>query len=119
MAVEDLGASETIAGHPTRKYRIKPTNPDEAVELWIATDIPGIDYKAFAGMFGARFTGTDSRMAAKIPTGFAMRVVGKTGGMEVTKIDKATFSDADFEVPAGINVLDLGAMMGGRGRGSN
>jgi hypothetical protein len=116
VSIDDLGAGESILGHATHKYRIKPANPDEAVEVWIATDIP-LDYKKFASAFGARFTGTDARMVAKIPNGFALKVVGKTGTMEVTKIDKASFDDSEFQVPAGIQVMDLSGMMGGRGRG--
>jgi hypothetical protein len=40
------------------------------------------------------------------------------GTVEVTKIDKTSFTNADFEVPAGLQVMDLSGMMGGRGRGN-
>jgi hypothetical protein len=117
--VEDLGPGETILGYKTHKYRIR--QPDGTVEAWIA-DLPGIDFKKFATGFGAQFSGMHPRMAEKIPSGFALKVVisGKeTGTMEVSKIEKTSFTNSDFEVPAGLQVMDLGAMMGGRGRGGH
>jgi hypothetical protein len=115
--IEDLGAGETMLGYKTHKYRVR--QPDNTVEFWVA-ELPGTDFKKFATNFGARFSGIDPRMAEKIPAGFAMKAVvsGKDPvTMEVTKVDKTSFSDADFEVPAGIQVMDMSGIMGGRGRG--
>ena len=120
VVVEDLGSGGTVLGHSTHKYRIKPANADP-MEAWFATDVPGLDYKKFASSFGASFTGSDAKAAAKMPTGFPLKMVG-TGtnafSLEVTKIDKSSFADSDFEVPSGMQVMDMGAMMGGRGRGN-
>lgn len=115
--IEDLGAGETILGYKTRKYRIRQT--DNTVEAWIA-ELPGVDFKKFAMGFGAQFTGINPRMAEKIPSGFAVKAVmsGKdTGTMEVSKIEKTSFTESDFQVPAGIQVMDMSGMMRGRGRG--
>ena len=117
--IEDLGAGEPILGYKTHKYRVRQGD-NSTVEAWIA-DLPGIDFKKFATGFGARFSGMDARMAEKIPSGFALKVVmsGKDSGMiEVTKVEKTSFANADFEVPAGLQVMDLSGMMGGRGRGN-
>jgi hypothetical protein len=117
VTVEDLGAGEAILGYKTHKYRVR--QPDNTVEFWVA-DLPGTDFKKFVTGFGARFSGVDPRMAAKMPSGFAMKVVvtGKDPvSTEVTRIEKTSFTDADFEVPAGMQVMDMSGMMGGRGRG--
>ena len=43
--------------------------------------------------------------------------VAAAQALEVTQAGKTSFEESDFEVPPGIQVMDLGAMMGGRGRG--
>jgi hypothetical protein len=115
--IDDLGAGETILGHKTHKYRVR--QPDNTVEAWIA-ELPGVEFKKFVMGFGARFSGVDPRMAEKIPSGFAMKIVvtGKDAvTMDVTKVEKTSFTDSDFEVPTGIQVMDMPSM-GGRGRGN-
>src|SRR5205085_12152457 len=117
--IEDMGAGETILGYKTHKYRIR--QPDNTVEFWVA-ELPGTNFKKFVTGFGAHFSGVDPRMADKIPQGFALKVVvtGKDPvTTEVTKIEKTSFTDSDFEVPAGIQVMDMSGMMRGRGRGTS
>lgn len=135
--VAELGAGEAILGHPTRKYRIttKATVNGSATETvtesWFATDLAGAEdgFKKFTQSFGAQFSGASAKgiqdaMAAKMPKGFPLRSIttatesGKTQKitMEVTQVGKATFEASAFEVPAGIQLMDMSGMMGGRGR---
>jgi hypothetical protein len=137
--VADLGAGEAILGHPTHKYRIttKATvngTPSETVtDSWFATDLAGAEegFKKFSKSFGAQFSGGAAKgmqdaIASKMPKGFPLRSItnvtqsGKTSKttMEVTQVGKATFEASDFEVPAGIQLMDMSGMMGGRGRGN-
>ena len=116
--VEDLGAGESIAGRATHRYRFKATN-GETTEVWLATDLAGLDFKAFSQSFAMQMGGSGN-VLSKINPGFPMRIVvaGKTTpAMEVTKIEKASFPESTFEVPPGVQVMDGAAMMGGRGRG--
>jgi hypothetical protein len=135
--VEDLGAGGQIAGHATRKYRITTKanvngNPMETVsESWFATDLSGAEegFKKFSSSFGAQFSGNSAKeiqdaMMSKMPKGFPMRSVteisegsSKTKAtMEVTRIEKSSFEGPEFEVPTGIQLMDMSGMMGGRGR---
>ena len=142
VTVDDLGAGEAILGHATRKYRIHETYAlgsggaqESTTESWFATDLAGAEegFRKFSESFGAQFgSGNASKSLvdakrAKMPKGFPLKSItttakpdGKTTTtMEATKVGKMSFDASDFEVPAGIQVMDLGAMMGGRGRGGN
>ena len=139
--VTDLGAGEPILGHATHKYRFhetyksgsEATPHDVTSDAWFSTDLGGAEegFRKFSESFGAQFGSgnaakplVDARRA-KMPKGFPMKMVSTTAKaegktvttMEVTRIGKMSFEASDFEVPAGIQVMDLGALMGGRGRG--
>ena len=124
FTVQDMGAGESIAGHPTHRYKMTGASGG-AAEVWVATDIPGLNYKTFASAFGAQFSGASANVASKLPAnGFALKVVstnnGATTTMEVTQVDKSNFEPSVFEVPAGITPMDIGGMMGrGRRGGGN
>lgn len=133
VALEELGAGETIMGHKTKKYKMvqsylmggKPYSG--TTEFSMATDMTDAEtgLKKFNDTFGKQFLGAatskevQAEMQAKTPPGFAMRTVvsmttpdgPQTMKMEVTKAEKATIDEKDFEVPAGIQLMDMGAMM--------
>jgi hypothetical protein len=55
-----------------------------------------------------------------MPSGFPLKIVGSgqnAFNFEVKKVEKTSFSDADFEVPPGVQVMNI--PMGGRGRGGH
>jgi hypothetical protein len=120
--IEDLGAGEKLIGHATRKYRIKDTGGSGYMDIWLTTDLKGLDFRKFVQAFGKQMSGSDARTWASVPEGFPLKTVTTSADnsvttMEVLSADKKSFAEADFEVPAGIQVLDLGGLMGGRGRG--
>jgi hypothetical protein len=146
VVVEDLGSGGSIHGFPTRKYRIKQTytatggganSPkgaqDVTSEAWFTTSIDGAveGLKKFSESFGAQFGGGSSargvvdELRGKMPQGFPLKMISTqvSGGkttvttMEVSQVTKTTFGPADLEVPSNIQLLDMSAMMGGRGRG--
>lgn len=132
MSVVDLGAGEAIAGRATRKYKVTQSyriddRPFEGTtEVWMATDMADAEeaLKKF-GAFGHQFVGAatskdiQAEMDAKMPKGFALRTLvnmttpdgPQSVRMETVKAEKATFDDKDFEVPAGIQLMDMAAMM--------
>jgi hypothetical protein len=131
--LENLGAGETILGRKTTKYRLTQTyqmggKPYDGVsEIWTTADMRDAEagLKKFQVTFGMNFVGAatsnevKAELQAKTPPGFAMRTVVKmttpegTTNMklEVTKAEKATFDAKEFEVPAGIQLMDMGQMM--------
>jgi hypothetical protein len=140
--VEDLGAGESILGFPTRKYRLKQAYTttgrgggaqDVTTDVWMTTSISGADaaLRRFSESFGSQYTaGSNARgvvdaLSAKMPQGFPMKSVAteRRGNgsvvttMEVTELTKTAFSQSEFDVPSGIQLIDMNAMMGGRGRG--
>lgn len=142
VQVEDLGAGESIQGFPTRKYRLKQTYTttgrgggaqDVTTDVWMTTSIVGADaaLRRFSESFASQYTaGSNARgvvdaLSAKMPQGFPMKSVAteRRGNssvvttMEVTELSKASFAAGDFEVPPTIQLIDMSAMMGGRGRG--
>ena len=134
--IEDLGAGEQVLGHATHRYRTKEMIPargtipagEEVTEILAATDLPGADglFRRFGETFGAQMgdSGCPGVMET-FPKGFPMRTVSTKPGangpvterMEVTKIEKKDFSASDFEIPAGIRMME-GNPFGGRGRGN-
>lgn len=133
VTVEDLGAGETILGHKTKKYKmvqsylmgVKPFSG--VTEFSMATDMTDAEtgLKKFNDSFGKQFVGAatskevQAEIQAKTPPGFAMRTIvnmttpdgPQTMKMEVTKAEKASIDEKDFEVPAGIQLMDMAAMM--------
>jgi hypothetical protein len=111
---------------------------DASSEMFMTTELPGMAdglqkfADSFAGAFNGIMGGGAKEMAdalkGKTPKGFAMKVLvtsketnaagvtsNSTTTVEVTEFSKSTFEATDFEVPAGIQVMDMAAMMGGRG----
>jgi hypothetical protein len=127
ITVTDLGPGETILGHPTRRYRVTEnststgTGAPDAVEVWLASDLADVEagFKKLGNSFATSFFGPvfAGSAAGKVPPGFPLRVVGTTAaGKEVMRLDvsraeKLNIDDKEFEVPAGIQMMDLGAMM--------
>lgn len=131
--LQDLGAGEAILGHKTKHYKMTQKysmggKPYEGVsEIWMATDMTDAEsgFKKFNDSFGMQFVGaaTSKEVQAEIqgkqPPGFAMRMLVSmttpTGPqnmkIEVTKAEKASFEDKEFQVPSGIQLMDMGAMM--------
>jgi hypothetical protein len=132
ISVADLGVGESIVGRSTRKYKMTQSylidgKQHEGVsEIWIATDMADAEValRKF-GAFGNQFVGAatskhvQAEMDAKMPKGFALRTLvtmttpdgAQTVKMETVKAEKATFDDKEFEVPAGIQLMDMAAMM--------
>jgi hypothetical protein len=133
VSVEDLGAGETILGHKTKKYRMTQSylmggKPFSGVtEFLMATDMTDAEagLRKFNDSFGKQFVGAatskqaQAEIQAKTPPGFAMRTVvalttpdgQQNMRMEVTKAERASIDEKDFEVPAGIQLMDMGQMM--------
>lgn len=139
--VDDLGAGESILGHPTHKYRIRSTymingeKQADTSETWFATDLTGSDdgFGKFFTTFGAAFSGGNSSKSvadavrAKMPKGFPVKIITNSNTpqgpvvttIEASEITKTSFEPADFEVPAGIQLMDTGSLMGGRRGGKD
>jgi hypothetical protein len=124
--VDDLGAAETIAGHPTHKYRIhsKTATGEDLTEAWLATDITGAE-DAFFRM-GESMPGGGSKCIGDVikaksikgfPVKFTTTANGKSTTMEATRAEKSNFDASEFEIPPGINIMDGAGMMGGGRRG--
>lgn len=132
VTLNDIGPGEAILGHPTRHYKMTfeskgSSSPDNGVvELWMATDMNDIaaGYKKFGEAFGNSFFSGGSEkkgdaIADKMPAGLPLRMTvsgTSTNGsemmkMEVTKAEKSKFDDKDFEVPAGIQLMDMSGLM--------
>lgn len=133
VKLDDLGPGETILGHPTRHYKlthqmtVDGKQESGAAEVWVATDLKDAEagFRKFGESFGKSFLGASSDKAedaifAKMPGGFPLRIVAGTGSetvrVDVTKAEKVSIDEKEFEVPAGIQLMDLARMMGGRGR---
>jgi hypothetical protein len=137
MNVDDLGAGETVLGHPTRKYRIRQTYSldgkahEGTSEALFATDLGAAEkgFRKFNESFGGQFLGSSTAkgvneaLMAKMPAGFPLRMTSVmqtptgriTVTMETSKAEKVTFDEKEFEVPANIQLMDMAGM--GRGRG--
>ena len=145
LKVTDLGAGERVAGYATRRFRadmkfkttvdengLKTTETnDSSYEFWITTDrgdvmaaLRAFDKATGNSVVGGQKEISDALMSKLPPNSSVLRAVGhnltnegKTSmKMEVTEIKKATFEPAEFEVPPGVQVMDMNAMTGGRGR---
>lgn len=111
---------------------------DVSGDMFMTTDVPGLaeGLQKFAEMFAGAFSGMAGAagkdmadaMKGKMPKGFPMKVAvtskqtdaagvvtNLSTTVEVTEFTKATFDSADFEVPPGMQVMDMATMMGGRG----
>jgi hypothetical protein len=151
VSVDDLGAGEALLGHPTHKYRVKQaftlnmsamgmnqsTTTESTSEMWMATDFPEADLRAFETFnktFGQSFGGLtamggegmkklNDELQAKMPKGFplkqsvtgTMTMQGRSQAirttMEVASMSKATLEQALFDVPAGYKVNDMSRML--------
>ncbi len=116
--VEKTGKSDTVAGYRCEVWHIADAKSKSTVDLCIAQE--------GASWFHIPLLGVPAEYAwaSEILDGhhFPLRAVinengAEQGRLEVTKIEKKSLPAASFEVPAGINVMDLdqmmGAMMGG------
>jgi hypothetical protein len=113
---------------------------DDVSELWMTTAMPGFadGLEKFAETLGNAFGGAGqgasselaAAMAGKIPKGYPLKSVVKsnttdangqarttTTTIEVLDVSKATLDASEFDVPAGIQVIDPMQMMRGRGSG--
>jgi hypothetical protein len=133
VTLEDLGAGETILGRKTKKYKLaqnylmggKPYSGES--EIWTTTDMSDaeVGLKKFNETFAMNFIGAATskevkgEIQSKTPPGFPLRTIirmttpdgAQTVKMEVTKAEKASIDDKEFEVPAGMQLMDIGAMM--------
>lgn len=113
------------------------TKSETVMELWMAADLPGLTdgLTKFAETFGRSMGGIGggpdelkNAMTGKMPKGYPLKslitsttTVGTgqprtdTGTLEVTEVTKSSFDAAEFEVPAGVQVMDMATMMRGRG----
>jgi hypothetical protein len=146
LKVTDLGAGERILGYATRKFRVETkykttvtvmgTTTTESTEgtsdIWVTSDPSDAlaAIRKYSQTMGASVMGGakdifEAQMKMLPANAVALRTVttgttdkGKMSfSMEVAEIKKATFEATEFEVPAGMQIMDMGAMMGGRGRG--
>jgi hypothetical protein len=114
------------------------SNYDSSMEVLTSTEVSGLaeGLQKFVDLFGGAFSGLSggnskelsSAMVAKMPKGYTLKAVIKsvetpksgpaknsTTTIEVTEITKTSIEASEFEVPAGIQVMDMAQMMGGRG----
>lgn len=146
LKVTDLGAGERILGFATRKYRVETrvkttvsvmgtTTSDSAestYDIWVTSDASDAlaAIRKYSQTMGSSVMGGskdvfDAWMKKLPANAVGLRTIGTstsekgktTFNMEIAEIKKATFEATEFEVPAGMQVMDMGAMMGGRGRG--
>jgi hypothetical protein len=146
LKVTDLGAGERILGYATRKFRVETKytttttvmgtattdSIDGTSDVWVTSDpaealaaIRKYSQTMGASVLGGTKDIFEASMKKLPANAVALRTVatsttdkGKTSvTLEVAEIKKATFEATEFEVPAGMQVMDMGAMMGGRGRG--
>jgi len=117
--VKALGTSQTIAGHKCNDFEI--TSTKEVTRVCLSTDMGTFTFPTMGGGFGGRGRGGASspswtHLLASHP-GYPLKAWTPEGKVtfEVTKIEKGSVPAAMFEIPEGY--MDLGGMMGGRGRG--
>jgi hypothetical protein len=108
----------------TQSYTMSGKPYEGVTEIWMATDMPDAEagFRKFTDTFGMQFVGAatskdvQAALQAKQPRGFALRtaVAMKTPDgpqnmkLEVTKIEKSSIEDKEFQVPAGIQLMDMG-----------
>ena len=129
VTIDDLGPGETILGRATRRYklthRVTVNGQQESgtAEVWMASDLAEAEagFRKFGESFGKSLLGgssadVENAIFAKMPPGFALRMVATAGTetvkMEVTKAQKLSIEEKEFEVPSGIQIMDLAAMLG-------
>ncbi len=119
--VKALGTSQTIAGHKCNDFEI--TSRKEVTRVCLSTDMGTFTFPSMGGGPGGRGRGAAgspswTRLMASHP-GYPLKVWTTDGkvSFEVTKIEKGNVPASAFEIPEGY--MDLGGMMGGRGRGGN
>jgi hypothetical protein len=142
VTVQDLGVGEKMLGHATRKYRIRVSSPIGAggscasatsnavtTDGWFATDVSDGGFTSVFSLLplllaGASPAAGPDPLQNVMPRGMPMKLVAlcdtpsrdPVGTLKVTSIEPATIDAAEFEVPAGMTVLDPNAIGRGRGR---
>lgn len=127
LAPEKTNEHEKIAGYDTTKYVLKGKN--STTEIWVTDQLGtflGLGTNAMSG-FGARRGGRSNaanagwEKAFEGKDAFPLRVIetgtnGKQSSrMEATSVEKKSIPDSAFAPPADYQMLDMGAMMQGRG----
>lgn len=119
VEVKALGTSQIIAGHKCNDFEI--TSKKEVTMVCLSTDMGTFTFPNTGGGPGGRGRPASSspswtRLLASHP-GYPLKAWTPDGKVtfEVTKIEKGSVPASMFEIPEGY--MDLGGMMGGRGRG--
>jgi hypothetical protein len=107
------GKTETIAGYLAEEWAYE--GPDNKITLW-GTKALG----SWALNGGVHTGGPDLEVPAEFKDGgfFLLRMVHENGGMEAIKVEKTSLPKELFEVPAGYEAMDMGAMMYGKPTGA-
>jgi hypothetical protein len=119
--------------------QMQTSNYDVTQDMWMGPELPAaqVALEKFATIFAGAFAGVEGSgdkavaesVKGKMPKGYPFRTVttivetpdGSTRSTttkvtsQVTSIRQTTFEPSDFEVPAGMQVLDVGQFLGGRG----
>jgi hypothetical protein len=116
----------------------QPERHDDVSEIWMTTSMPGLSdgLQKFVDVLGSMFAGGGQgaskeladAMKGKVPPGYPLKTivtstvsVGSTPGrpttttLEVLDVTKTNINASEFDVPAGIQVIDPAMMMRGRG----
>lgn len=119
--IKALGTSQSIAGHKCNDFEI--TEKKEVNRVCLSTDMGTFTFPNMGGGGGGRGRGGASapgwtHLLVSHP-GYPLKVwnpapEGKVT-FEATKIERGNIPASAFEIPEGY--MDLGGMMGGRGRG--
>jgi hypothetical protein len=107
--IDKTGKTDTVAGYSCDIWKVTEDNGDKG-ELCVAK---GITFP----MMGRQASGWMSSLDDYFPLRAVMSdPSGKEKNrMEVTKIEKKSFDDSKFEVPAGYQTMNMGDMMKGLG----
>ena len=105
------GKTETIAGYRAEEWTIE--GAEHKTSVWGTKELGGW---SFSGGNRGQAAGMEIPEEFKDGGFFMLRVVGeKGGGMEATSLEKKSLDDSLFEVPAGYEKMDMGAMGGMHG----
>lgn len=106
--VEKTGKTDTVAGYSCDVWKVTEAS-GEKTEACVAK---GISFPAF---------GRHAGWMSSLEDGFPLRAISydsagkEKSKMEVTKIDKKSIDDSQFQVPAGYTTQDMASMMRGLG----
>ena len=101
------GKTEIIAGYKAEEWAAKGS--EHKTSIWGTKELGGWVFNG-----GPKDkSGLDIPDELKDGSFFMLRVVGENGGgIEATKVEKKSVDSRIFEVPAGYEKMDMGAMMG-------